>query len=150
MNIALPSPRHLPSWLTLARIVAGLFVALLLALAGTRADAAPPPAGTSISNQASATYSDGSGVARTVTSNLVQTTVTQVYSLTLTAPGAQTATPGSVVYYPHTVTNTGNGSDTFNLTTSQTNAPALTNILIYADNGSGAPTGSPITSSGVI
>lgn len=150
MQLALHRPRLVPSWPTLGRFLASLFVALLLAWAGTPAHAAPPPAGTSISNQASATYSDGSGVPRTVTSNLVQTTVTQVYSLTLAAPGAQTATPGSVVYYPHTVTNTGNGSDTFNLTTSQTSTPALTNILIYADNGSGAPTGSPITSSGVL
>lgn len=150
MNIAFPSPRQLPSWLTLARFVAGLFVALVLALAGTRADAAPPPAGTSISNQASATYSDGSGVARTVTSNLVQTTVTQVYSLTLTANGAQNATPGSVVYYPHTLTNTGNGTDTFNLSAVNATGFVMGSIQIFADNGSGQPTGAAITSSGPV
>lgn len=148
MNIALTGPRHLPSWLTLARVVAGLFAALLLALAGVPAHAAPPPAGTSISNQASATYSDGSGVARTVTSNLVQTTVTQVYSLTLTANGAQNATPGSVVYYPHTLTNTGNGTDTFNLSAASGTGFTMGSIQIFADNGSGQPTGAAITSSG--
>lgn len=150
MNIALTGPRHLPSWLTLARVVAGLFAALLLALAGAPAHAAPPPAGTSISNQASATYSDGSGVARTVTSNLVQTTVTQVYSLTLTANGAQNATPGSVVYYPHTLTNTGNGTDTFNLSAASGAGFTMGSIQIFADNGSGQPTGAAITSSGAL
>ncbi|GAB3659644.1 beta strand repeat-containing protein [Ramlibacter alkalitolerans] len=119
---------------------------LTLWLAPTPARAAAPTAGVSISNQASATYSDGSGVSRTVSSNVVQTTVTQVYSLLLATDGVQTATPGSVVYYPHTLTNTGNGSDKFRLTTSQTNSPAMSAIEIYADNGSGAPTGAPITS----
>lgn len=153
MNIAHPSPWRTTPWTHFARGIAGMLVALLLTLwLGAPAHAAPPPAGTSISNQASATYSDGSGVARTVTSNLVQTTVTQVYSLTLTANGAQNATPGSVVYYPHTLTNTGNGTDTFNLTAANAASPqfTMTNVLIYADNGSGAPVGSPITSTGAL
>ncbi|MCD6077847.1 MAG: hypothetical protein K0R89_1785, partial [Ramlibacter sp.] len=130
MNIAFTSPRHLPAWLTLGRFVTGLLVALLLALAVAPAHAAPPPAGTSISNQASASYSDGSGVARTVTSNLVQTTVTQVYSLTLSANGTQSATPGSVVYFPHTLTNTGNGTDAFTLSAVNATGVALTGIFI--------------------
>lgn len=152
MHAASFRPLRPAPWRPAIQWMAGALLALwmLLALAPSPVHAAPPPAGTSISNQASATYSDGSGVARTVTSNLVQTTVTQVYSLTLTAPGNVTATPGSVVYFPHTLTNTGNGSDTFALATAQTTTPAFTNIEIYADNGSGAPTGSPITSSGVL
>lgn len=152
MNTAYPNPLRSTPWPFLARGIAGLFVALLLAVWFTApAHAAPPPAGTSISNQASATYSDGSGVSRTVTSNLVQTTVTQVYSLTLAANGAQNATPGSVVYYPHTLTNTGNGTDTFNLSAvSGATAFTMTNVQIYLDNGSGQPTGSPITSTGAL
>lgn len=144
-------PRPAP-WLHFGRVLAAFFLSLVLAWIAAPAHAAPPPAGTSISNQASATYSDGSGVARTVTSNLVQTTVTQVYSLTLTSPGAQNATPGSVVYYPHTLTNTGNGTDTFNLAAANNAAQAynLTGLQIFADNGSGQPTGSAITSSGAI
>lgn len=131
--------------------IVGLFVALLFACIGAPAHAAPPPAGTSISNQASATYSDGSGVARTVMSNLVTTSVTQVYSVLLSANGAQNATPGSVVYYPHTVQNTGNGNDNFNLTvTTGTGGFTMTNVVIYADNGSGGPIGSPITSTGIL
>ena len=130
--------------------IVGLFVALALALAGLAAHAAPPPAGTSISNQASATYSDASGITRTVTSNVVQTTVQQIASLTLAANGAQNATPGSVVYYPHTLTNTGNGTDTFNLTTSNTGGFSMASVQIFADNGSGTPTGPAITSTGAL
>lgn len=128
--------------------IGGFFVALALAFVGLAAHAAPPPAGTSISNQASASYSDASGVTRTVTSNVVQTTVQQVASLTLVQNGAQNATPGSLVAYPHTLTNTGNGSDSFNLTTTNTGAFSITGVQIFADNGSGQPTGPAITSTG--
>lgn len=141
-----PQPSRLQSLFT--HWIVGLFVALALALAGLAAHAAPPPAGTSISNQASASYSDASGVTRTVTSNVVQTTVQQVASLTLVQNGAQNATPGSLVYYPHTLTNTGNGGDTFNLLTSNTGAFSMTGVQIFADNGSGQPTGPAITSTG--
>lgn len=144
-----PRPLGLPHFFT--HWIVGLFVAFALAMAGMAAHAAPPPAGTSISNQASATYSDASGITRTVTSNVVQTTVQQIASLTLAANGAQNATPGSVVYYPHTLTNTGNGTDTFNLTTSNS-GPGFTmaSVQIFADNGSGSPTGPAITSTGAV
>ena len=141
-----PLPLRLQSFFT--HWVVGLFVALALAFAGLAAHAAPPPAGTSISNQASASYSDASGVTRTVTSNVVQTTVQQVASLTLVQNGAQNATPGSLVAYPHTLTNTGNGSDSFNLATTNTGAFSMTGVQIFADNGSGQPTGPAITSTG--
>lgn len=146
-----PSPQtlRLPHFFT--HWLMGLFVAVLLALTGMAAHAAAPAAGASISNQASASYSDASGALRTITSNVVSTTVTQVTAMTLTANGAQTATPGSVVYYPHTLANTGNGTDTFNLTTS--NAPGtpgftMSTVQFFADNGSGTPTGPAITSTG--
>lgn len=139
-----PHSLRLPHFFT--RWLAVLFAAFLLALAAMPAHAAAPAAGSSISNQASATYTDGSNVPRTVTSNVVSTTVTQVASFTLTNDGAQTATPGSVVYYPHTLTNTGNGSDTFNLTSTNSGAFIMTGVQFFADNGSGQPTGSPITS----
>jgi trimeric autotransporter adhesin len=99
-------------------------------------------AGTAIGNQASATYTDSSSVSRTATSNVVTTIVQQVASLTLTANGAKTASPGSPVFYPHTLTNTGNGSDSFTLTLAppQSGAFTLTNPHIYLDaNGDGIP-----------
>lgn len=155
MHAASPSPRRDTPWHPLIRWIAGAFFLLLMifTLAPGGAHAAPPPAGATISNQASATYSDGSGVSRTVSSNQVITAVTQVFSLTLSAPGSQSATPGSVVYYPHTLTNTGNGSDTFNLSAAHTSGTFTMvpgSIEIYADNGSGQPIGPAITSSGVV
>jgi uncharacterized repeat protein (TIGR01451 family) len=110
------------------------------------------PAGTVIGNQASATYSDASSVSRTVTSNTVVTTVQQVASLTLTANGAKTISPGGQVYYPQTLVNTGNGNDSFVLSAAQSGATAMTTVLFYADaNGDGIPDNAvPITSTGTL
>jgi uncharacterized repeat protein (TIGR01451 family) len=148
-NLAVPAPRMRQR---LGRWIAGLAAAWLLALAAGGASATPPPAGTSIGNQASATYTDASGISRTVTSNTVQTVVQQVAALTLTANGAKTAAVGGIVYYPHTVANTGNGTDTFTLAAANVagSAFSMSGIAIYADNGSGQPTGSPITSTGAL
>jgi trimeric autotransporter adhesin len=140
--------QDIQGWLTKA---AGWLAAVLMTFAvASGALATPPPAGTAINNQASATYTDSSGVSHTVTSNIVQTIVQQVGALTLTQNGAANATAGSVVYYPHTLTNTGNGTDTFALTTANSGGFTMASVLIYADNGSGQPTGSPITSTGAL
>jgi uncharacterized repeat protein (TIGR01451 family) len=117
-------------------------VVLAVLLVPTGATAQQTAAGTSIGNQASATYTDSSSVSRTATSNVVTTIVQQVASLTLTANGAKTASPGSAVFYPHTLTNTGNGSDSFTLTLApaQSGAFTLTGTHIYLDaNGDGIP-----------
>src|SRR5215468_9219408 len=96
-----------------ARTSIFLFTCLLVAAAllAPSSMSAQTAAGTAIGNQASATYTDSSSVSRTATSNVVTTIVQQVASLTLTANGAKTASPGSPVFYPHTLVNTGNGSD---------------------------------------
>jgi len=133
----------------------------LLALGLAGAHAAPPPAGQVIGNQATATYNDAGGTPRTTTSNLVQTTVSQVKSFLLSANGARTAAPGQTVYYPHTIQNTGNGADTYTLVVPA--APAtLTNfagaaaphgsLAYYIDaNGDGVPDNAvPITTTGPI
>jgi uncharacterized repeat protein (TIGR01451 family) len=84
------------------------------------------PAGTQIQNQASASYIDSAGQPRTTTSNLVVTVVQQVYSFTITPDGTEsspgqtkTALPGGQVIFNYLVTNTGNGTDTINLSTVQ-------------------------------
>ncbi|HEX3062774.1 MAG TPA: hypothetical protein VHP55_08880, partial [Usitatibacter sp.] len=133
-----------------AIVMAGLVLATFPALS-----LAAPAAGTVIGNQATATYNDAGGNPRTATSNLVQTTVTQVKSFTLAANGSRTAAPGQTVYYPHTITNTGNGIDTYTL-----NAPVSssfgtgphTSLAYYIDaNGDGLPdNATPIASSGPI
>ena len=134
----------------LAIVIAGV-----IALISPAMSFAAPAAGTVIGNQATATYNDSGGTARTTTSNLVQTTVTQVKTFTLTANGSRTAAPGQTVYYPHTITNTGNGTDTYTL-----NAPLSTSfgagphtaLAYYIDaNGDGVPDNStPVTATGPI
>lgn len=116
----------------LALVVVGAFVAYAQA----------PSAGTTIGNQATATFMDGTGTTRDATSNLVQTIVQQVASLTLAVDGAKTTAPGHQVMFPHILTNTGNGLDSFSL--SLVNAGGddfdMNGIAIYADaNQDGQP-----------
>lgn len=132
----------------LALFLLFFFLAALFAL--RPAFAAAPPAGTSITNAATATYTDASGTTRTVTSNTVTTTVNQVYSFTLNQSNSQSATPGTNVYFPHTLKNTGNGTDTYTLSAANATGFTMSNVQIYLDNGSGQPTGSPITSTGAL
>ena len=77
-----------------------------------------------ITNVATATYNDSAGDPQTTTSNPVTTIVQQVYNFTITPNGAdeanpgqtETALPGAPIYFNYTVTNTGNGLDTIDLT----------------------------------
>ena len=112
------------------------------------AHAAAPLAGTSIGNQASASYVDQANVTQNVTSNIVTTIVQQVAALTLTSDLAKTVTAGSQVSYPLTLTNTGNGTDTYNLTQTNSGTFVFGLVTFYADaNGDGvADNTTPITS----
>lgn len=123
----------------------GVAAAVAVALGGLaavpgQAFAAAPAANSIIGNTATASYTDASAVPRTATSNTVQTIVQQVGSFTLTADNNKFVAPGGQVVYAHTLTNTGNGSDTFTLTSAQTANQAapkdnfnLTGFAIYAD-----------------
>jgi len=118
--------------------------AMAVAIGGFSASAfaAAPAANSLIGNTATATYTDASLVNRTATSNTVQTVVQQVGSFTLTADNTRIVAPGGQVVYPHTLTNTGNGSDTFTLSSAQSGADNfdLTGFAIYADvDGNGVP-----------
>ena len=112
------------------------------------AHAAAPLAGTSIGNQASASYVDQANVTQNVTSNIVTTTVQQVAALTLTSNLSKTVTAGSQASYPLTLTNTGNGTDTYNLTQTNSGTFVFGSVTFYADtNGDGlADNTTPITS----
>jgi uncharacterized repeat protein (TIGR01451 family) len=99
-----------------------LAVLLGASLFGTLTFAAGTPAGTQIVNQATATYTDQNDVPQTAASNEVITEVSQVCGLTIGPSGAeatpgqsQEAAPGSTVYFSYTLTNTGNGPDTYKL-----------------------------------
>ena len=63
-------------------------------------------------------------------------------SFTLTADGVRTAAPGGQGVFPHILTNTGNGSDTFPLSLVNLGGDDfdLTGLAIYADaDGNGVP-----------
>jgi uncharacterized repeat protein (TIGR01451 family) len=99
------------------------------------------PAGAVIGNQATATYLDANSVSRTAFSNLVQTTVTQIYAGNLVAAQTKYASPGSQVLLPHTYTNSGNGPDsvTFSLSAVSTNFTTGTAHIYIDANGDGVP-----------
>ncbi|MEK7747511.1 MAG: hypothetical protein AAB300_00320 [Nitrospirota bacterium] len=107
------------------------------------------PAGTVVGNQASATYAVGSNTF-TAQSNLYTITVSQVAALSLTpADQLRAGAPANEVQFPHTVTNLGNSTDTFNLTTALGGTVTLSTItIIRDDNGDGIanPGEPPITS----
>ncbi|MGZ0657228.1 hypothetical protein ACWPKO_03795 [Coraliomargarita sp. W4R53] len=111
------------------------------AFAALSLNAAAPTAGTSIGNQASATYKDQNGTDRETTSNTVVTTVLQIPGLALTQDNTRTVSPGGSVFLPHTLTNTGNGTDSFDLFTDTiTGDFTLGALVIYADtNRDGQP-----------
>ena len=123
------------------------------------------PAGTSINNQASATYEDADGNELTATSELVTTIVQQIYDLSIkpdtadpsgtdatdnaftTAPApandlAQLA--GGDVVFEYFVTNTGNGDDTVTLQILQdaTDDFDFATLAVYLDDPTAPGAGS--------
>lgn len=142
---------HPPS--SLFRRIAGVSLFLTGLFAFSAAGfAAAPAAGTIIGNQASADYTDSGGTPRTATSNVVQTIVQPVYSHTLVTNRTATAAPGGQVTYAHTLTNTGNATDSYTLSaadvvgTDSTNYGAIT-IYADADQNGVADNGTPLTGS---
>jgi uncharacterized repeat protein (TIGR01451 family) len=84
---------------------------------------AKTPAGTQIVNQGVILYEDDAGNAYTTTSNQVTIEVLPVYGIsilpdgTAASPGQeQEAVAGQQVYFPYTLTNTGNTDDSYFLT----------------------------------
>jgi uncharacterized repeat protein (TIGR01451 family) len=124
---------------------AGKLLCLLLAAtaAGFFAPASPAraatPAGPSLTNQASATYSDANSNSFSASSNTTTVTVTSVYSVAVTSPSDSAGGSNTVVYYPYTVTNNGNADATFTLTAATD--PTLPNswsvALYFDDDGDG-------------
>src|SRR5437660_3801386 len=96
-----------------ATTIARLLIALAIVCALSAQSTAQTPGGTTISNQASATYSDGTNSYSTV-SNTVTVTVSNVSGLAITpdAGSNPTVVAGQTgVLYNFTVTNTGNFTD---------------------------------------
>lgn len=124
-----------------------LALAAAFLMGSSSAFAAAPAANAAISNQASASYLDTNGNAQVAASNVVVTTVQQVGSFALDGQSSSATTAvvntksgaaGAVIYAPHVLTNTGNGSDSFNISVGGSNN--FTKVEIYSDtNGDGLP-----------
>lgn len=93
--------------------------------------AAITPAGTAIDNYATLQYAD-----TPMNSNVVRITVAQAAGITLVSETTPLAGPqGKTLYFPVSLTNTGNGSDSFSLTaTAQSGWPVS---IIRDDNSDG-------------
>lgn len=127
-----------------------LFITSIFAATVSMNSIAAPEAGSVIGNQASATYTDSSGAEYSTTSNLVETIIQPVYGVSLVDDRTHFSTPGGTVYFPHTLTNAGNASDTFNLVAANSTGDSfdLSNLAVYLDaDRDGSPDSSePITS----
>ena len=150
-----PASSPLASAVAFLRRAFAFTIGLTLAgLVTAPAQAAAPIAGTTIGNAASATYKDASGTDRTATSNTVTTVVQQVGSFTITADRTATVSPGGQVFFPHIITNTGNGNETYTLGAANATGDSfdLTGLTIYADaDKNGIPDNTTaITSTGVL
>jgi uncharacterized repeat protein (TIGR01451 family) len=116
-------------------------IAILGLVATASAVSTITPAGTSITNQAIGNYKDANGNAMDqVESLVVTTTVSQVAGVDL--GGNQTANIQSMTstLYPVTVTNSGNGSDTYSLAATGAVVPTggtFTIEIYHDDDGQG-------------
>ncbi len=137
---------------TLARACAASLLCGTFTVVGSQAIAATT-AGTEIKNLATVTYEDAAGNTFSAQSNEAVVTVAQVYFATIGTDVDVTGSPGQTVYLPYVLTNTGNGSDTYNLSAVDgiTGGDTLdaASITIYRDaNGNGQPdAGEPAISS---
>lgn len=117
---------------------------ILAALAAPVAQAAGTVAGTDITNIATVTFTDPNNTPTTETSNPSTFKVAEILDVTVTANNAGNVTvtsPESNAVLSFTVTNTGNGQETYALSAANALAgdqfdPA--NVRIYIDNGDGS------------
>jgi len=114
----------------------GWFCLLLLLITTTSGVLfAATEAGTIIKNQASASYRDTQGVRRITTSNVVETVIRQVAAVELTISQTKPGIAGHEVSFSHTLVNTGNGDDQFDLTVQAGGGSfLLTNFVFYSDS----------------
>lgn len=118
-----------------ALLAGGLVISIAPAVAATAA-------GTLIKNLATVTYEDSAGNKYSAQSNEAVITVKQVYKAEVSSDNTKTAAAGQTVYIQHTITNNGNGTDTY--TVSAANDTTITDALnsgsvkVYRDlNGNG-------------
>ena len=126
----------------------------LLCIAFGASVMAAPAVGIRIDNQAFAEYPSISGQGSIkIASNTVGVTVGQVSAFTLSASQTKPSSPGGQVVFAHTLTNTGNGSDQFNvLLRNEAGDFDFASMTVYADiDGNGvADNQTPLTQTPVL
>jgi len=116
----------------LARLIAASLAVGSMAGFGAQA-LAQTAAGTLIKNLATVTYEDENGNSYSAQSNEAVVTVAPVYSATIENDNNLTGAPGQTVYFPHTLSNTGNIADTFTV------AADNGGVVYLDDNNNGQP-----------
>ncbi len=131
--------RRFAIWAT-ASLCAFLLVGPPLSAQGT-------PAGSHIRNWATLAYTS-SGFGYVIPSDTVDLVVAQVAAVGLQAPQSSGASPGTAVVFAHTLTNLGNGLDSFSV--AATSVPAWP-LTLYRDvNSNGVLDGGDIALSGPV
>ncbi len=106
-----------------------------------------------IDNSARFAYNDGAANVGPFFTNLASFTVNQAVSLTFAGQTVPSALQGSVVVFTNTLTNTGNGSDVFDITVNMGSFPAGSSATLYQSggaallsdsNGNGIPDTGPV------
>jgi len=89
-----------------------------------------------LNNTATYSYNNGAGTTVSGSSNTVPFTVRQGAGVTLTGQTvAGPAAPGAMVSFTNTLTNSGNATDTFNITTGTSTFPAGTTFQLFKSDG---------------
>ncbi len=88
-----------------------------------------------INNAARFAYFDGAANAGPFFTNSAPFTVGQAVSLTFTGQTVASALQGSVVTFSNVLTNTGNGTDTFDITWGASTFPVGSVVTLYQSNG---------------
>lgn len=119
-----------------------LAVFVVAMLAAPLALAASTPAGSTISNTATATFTDPDGNPRKVDSNIYDILVDEILDVTVVNDGGTVTvfTPSTNQLLTFTVTNTGNGTETYKLSVSDAVSgdnfnPSI--VKVYLDDGDG-------------
>ncbi len=88
-----------------------------------------------IDNSARYAYNDGVANVGPFFTNLASFTVNQAASLTFTGQTIASALQGATVSYTNTLTNTGNGTDVFDVVTGGSTFPAGTSFQLFRSDG---------------